>query len=161
VDRLAYHAFRGRAWAKAVPYLRQAGSKALWSSANPEAAEFFGQALSALRHLPETPATLEQAVDIRLTIRDALWALARLPEIEEWLREAEALARALGDRNREGWVACYLCQYAWSAGHLDEALEAGERARSLAESLPNPALDAETSFYVGLVHLALGNAGRA
>jgi tetratricopeptide (TPR) repeat protein len=117
--------------------------------------------LSALRHLSPTPPTLEQAVDIRLTLRDALWALAELPQIHDHLRDAEALAAALEDRRREGWTACYLCQYFWSVVRLDAALEAGERALALAESLPDPALLAETSFYLGLVHLARGDAGRA
>ena len=161
VDRLAYHAFRGEAWDKAVTYLSLAGSRALWSSANSEAAEFFGQVLTALRHLPSTRSTLECAIDIRLNLRDALWALAKLGEIEDHLREAGALAHTLGDRARAGWVACYLCQYLWSVGQLDAALEVGERALGIAESLPNPALHAEASFYVGLVHLALGEARRA
>ncbi len=161
VDRLAHHALRGGVWDKAVAYLRRAGARALTSSANLEAAEFFRQALSALRHLPQTPTTLEQAIDVRLNLRDALWALAQLSQIHDHLREAEALAVTLGDRRREGWIACYLCQYSWSVVDLDAALEAGERALAISESLPDPALRAETSFYLGLVHLARGDAGRA
>jgi tetratricopeptide (TPR) repeat protein len=117
--------------------------------------------LSALRHLPQTPTTLEQAVDVRLNLRDALWALAQLSQIHDHLREAGVLAAALGDRRREGWVACYLCQYFWSVVQLDAAREAGERALRLAESLPHPALYAETSFYLGLVYLARGDVRRA
>jgi tetratricopeptide (TPR) repeat protein len=161
VDHLAHHALRGEVWDAAVVYLRRAGERALRSSANREAAKFFEQGLGALRHLPPTPPRLEQAVDIRLALRDALWALAELPQIHDHLREAEALAAALGDRRREGWIACYLCQYFWSIVRLDAALEAGERALGLAESLPAPALLAETSFYLGLVHLARGDAARA
>jgi class 3 adenylate cyclase/tetratricopeptide (TPR) repeat protein len=161
VDRLARHAFRGEVWDKAVTYLRRAGERALRSSANQEGAEFFEDALSALRHLPETPSALEHAIDIRLNLRDALWALARLVQIQDHLRETERLAEALGDRRRSGWVACYLCQYSWSVVRLDAALEAGERALAIAEGLPNAALHAETSFYLSLVHLALGDAARS
>jgi tetratricopeptide (TPR) repeat protein len=160
-DALAYHAFHGKAWDKAVTYLRNAGDRALRSSSNGEAVEFFGQALSALRNLPESPSTLTQAIDVRLNLRDALWALAKVTQIHEHLREAEVLARGLGDRRREGWIACYLCQHAWSIVNLDSALEAGERALEIARSLPDPALEVETSFYLGLVHLALGAADRA
>jgi transcriptional regulator with AAA-type ATPase domain/tetratricopeptide (TPR) repeat protein len=161
VDRLAHHAFRGKVWDKAVTYLRSAGDRALRSSSNGEAAEFFAQALSALRNLPESPSTLTQAVDVRLNLRDALWTLAKLTEIHDHLRAAESLAQGLGDRRREGWIACYLCQHAWSIVHLDSALEAGERALAIARSLPDRALEVETSFYLGLVHLALGDADRA
>jgi transcriptional regulator with AAA-type ATPase domain/tetratricopeptide (TPR) repeat protein len=161
VDLLAHHAVHGEVWERAVTYLRRAGERALQSSANREASVFLGEALTALRHLPETPLTLGQAVDIRLSLRDALWALAQLPQIQDHLREAEILAETLGDRRRAGWIACYVCQHAWSVVRLDAALEAGERALAIAEDLPNPALRAETGFYLSLVHLALGDAGRA
>jgi tetratricopeptide (TPR) repeat protein len=160
-DALAYHAYRGKVWDKAVTYLRNAGDRALRSSSNKEAADFFAQALNALRNLPETPSTLTQAVDIRLNLRDALWALADLTQIHDHLCEAEAIAKGLGDRRREGWIACYLCQHAWSIVDLDSALEAGETALAIAKSLPDPALEVETSFYLGLVYLALGDADRA
>jgi tetratricopeptide (TPR) repeat protein len=161
VDRLAHHAFRGGVWDRAITYLRRAGERALASSANREAVEFFGQTLRALGHLPQSPSTLEQAIDVRLNLRDALWALAKLSEIHDNLRQAEVLAGALGDRRREGWIACYLCQYAWAVVGLDAALEAGEQALVIADSLPDPALRAETSFYLGLVYLARGDVSRA
>jgi DNA-binding NtrC family response regulator/tetratricopeptide (TPR) repeat protein len=161
LDRLAHHAVRGGVWEKAVPYLRRAGQRALMSSANREAAEFFRQALNALGQLPQTPAILQQAIDVRLSLRDALWVLAELSELQRHLRAAETLAVSLGDRRREGRIACYLCQYSWAVVALDAALEAGERALAIAESLPDPALREETSFYLGLVHLARGDARRA
>jgi transcriptional regulator with AAA-type ATPase domain/tetratricopeptide (TPR) repeat protein len=161
VDRLAHHAFRGEDWEKSIGYLRRAGERALASSANREATEFFGQALQALSHLPQTPSTLEQAIDVRLNLRDALWALAEVSKIQHHLRETEILGRALGDRRREGWIACYLCQYSWAVVDLDAALDTGERALAIADSLPDRALRAETSFYLGLVYLARGDASRA
>jgi len=158
LDRLAYHAVRGGTWEKAMPYLRRAGERALMSSANREAAEFFKQALNALGQLPQTAVVLEQTIDVRLNLRDALWVLAELSELQRHLRSAEALAVSLGDRRREGWVACYSCQYSWAVVDLDAALEAGERALAISQSLPDPALREETSFHLGLVHLARGDA---
>jgi class 3 adenylate cyclase len=52
VERLAYHAVRAEAWEKAITCLRQAGDKAMLRSAYRAAAEYFEQALDALRHLP-------------------------------------------------------------------------------------------------------------
>jgi tetratricopeptide (TPR) repeat protein len=161
VDRLAHHAFRGGVWEKAVTYLGRAGERAMASSANREAAEFFGQALQVLRQLPQIPTTLEQTIDVRLNLRDALWALAELAKLQDDLREAAVLAGTLQDRRREGWIACYLCQYSWAVVDLDAALEAGEEALAIADSLPDPALRAETSFYLGLVYLARGDVSRA
>jgi transcriptional regulator with AAA-type ATPase domain/tetratricopeptide (TPR) repeat protein len=161
LNRLAHHAVHGGVWERAVPYLRRAGERALMSSANREAAEFFRQALNALEQLPQTPAILERAIDVRLNLRDALWVLAELSELQRHLRSAEALAVSLGDRRREGWVACYSCQYSWAVVALDAALEAGERALAISQSLPDPALREETSFHLGLVHLARGDVRRA
>src|SRR6185437_13586740 len=62
-ERLGEHALR---------YARQAGLKGVSRSANREAVTFFEQALSALEHLPESRSTLEQAIDLRLDMRQAL-----------------------------------------------------------------------------------------
>ena len=59
VERLARHAWQGEVWEKAVVYLRQAGTKAIASSANREAVAHGERALVALQHLPECRDTLE------------------------------------------------------------------------------------------------------
>jgi len=108
VERLAHHAVRGDLWEKAVTYLRQAGAKALTRSANREAAAYLEQAVTALTHLPETRETREQAIDVRFDLRDAFVPLAEFSRIEAYLREAEALATALDDQRRLGWVSVYI-----------------------------------------------------
>jgi predicted ATPase len=108
VERLAHHAFRGDLWEKAVTYLRQAGAKALARSANQEAAAYLEHALTALTHLPETREKREQAIDVRFDLRDAFVPLAEFSRIEAYLREAEALATALYDQRRLGWVSVYI-----------------------------------------------------
>ena len=75
VERLAHHAVRAEAWDPAVGYLRQAGLKAAGRSAYRQAAAAFEEALVALGHLPETPITLEAAVDLRIDLRDVLTPL--------------------------------------------------------------------------------------
>ena len=75
IERLAHHALRGEVWAKALVYFRQAGEKAMARSAHSLAVGYFEQALSALPHLPETRDTLEQAIDLRLSLRSALFTL--------------------------------------------------------------------------------------
>src|SRR6185312_6397012 len=90
-ERLAYHALRGDLWEEALLYARQAGVKAAARSAHREAAASFGQALLALRHLPETSERLQQAIDIRLEIRSALYPLGEFELIVARLREAETI----------------------------------------------------------------------
>ena len=77
VDRLAHHALRGEVWDKALTYFRQAGARAMARSANQEATACFEQALVALQHLPESPDTLAQAIDLRLELRNALLGVWR------------------------------------------------------------------------------------
>ena len=72
VERLAHHALRGEVWEKALVYCRQAGEKALARSARREVVGYFESALSVLPHLPETRATHELAIDLRLALRTAL-----------------------------------------------------------------------------------------
>jgi class 3 adenylate cyclase len=75
VERLAHHAIRGEAWDKALAYNRQAGARVAARSAYREAVAYFEQALAALEHLPERHATLEQAIDLRLDLRNVLFPL--------------------------------------------------------------------------------------
>ena len=114
VDRLAHHALRGEVWDKALMYFRQAGARAMARSANQEAAVCYEQALMALQHLPESPDTLAQAIDLRLELRNALVAFGDLDRILTYLREAETFAETLGDHRRLGWVLARLAQYFWA-----------------------------------------------
>src|SRR5499427_186165 len=157
LGRLAHHAFHGEQWSKAVEHLRRAGRRALFASANGEAVEIFDQALRALRHFPETPTTLQQALALRLTLRDALWSLGQTGRIREQLVEAETLAQRIGDQRGLGRVACYLSHYFWVVGELDAAMEASQRALTIASAIGDGLLAAETELYQGVVFTAQGD----
>src|SRR6185295_9151495 len=135
VERLAHHAVRAEGWEKALTYLRQAGAKALARSANREAVSCFEQALTALRHLPETRQTLEQSIDLRFDLRTSLFPLGEFERIFGCLREAEGLSRTLADQRRIGQLSVYLCHNLWITGHATEALAFGRNAQIIAESL--------------------------
>jgi class 3 adenylate cyclase len=105
VERLAQHALRGEVWEKALTYGRQAGDKAQARSAYREAVVGYEQALAALAHLPDSRATTEQAIDLRLGLRTMLNTLGEVPErMLDHLRRAEVLAQTLGDQLRLGRV---------------------------------------------------------
>ena len=133
VDQLAHHAFRGEVWDKALVYCRQAGAKAFGRSAHRAAVEWFEQALGAIKHLPESPETIGQAIDLRLDLRYALSPLGEYDRMLALLREAEVLAGALGDHRRRGLVSAFLTNFFTLRGNFDLAIEHGRDALAAAE----------------------------
>ncbi|MBI3456776.1 MAG: AAA family ATPase [Candidatus Rokubacteria bacterium] len=158
VERLAHHAFRGEAWDKAFAYLRQAGAKAFGHSAYREAAPSFEQALVALGHLPESRETIEQAFDLRIDLRRALFPLGEPDRIFDCLREAEVLAETLGDQRRLAWAVMFIGNCFWWTGQPRRALAAAERARPSFEGLGDLGYP---GFGIGQACHALGDYRRA
>jgi class 3 adenylate cyclase/tetratricopeptide (TPR) repeat protein len=155
-EPLAHHAFRAESWGKAVTYLRESGAKALARSAHRESAAHLEQALLCLQHLPQTRERLEQAIDIRFDLRNALLPLAQFDRIHGYLREAESLARKLDDRRRLGWLLTYMCHYLWMTGRSTEARGFGQDAEGIAETLGDFRLTVVVSFYLALASFAGG-----
>jgi class 3 adenylate cyclase/tetratricopeptide (TPR) repeat protein len=157
VERLAYHALRGEMWDKAVVYFQQAGEKAMARSAHREAVAYFEQALSALPHLPEQRDTCEQAIDLRLALRSALWPSSDFGRILAYLREAEALAAALDDPRRLGQVSCFLSVHFRRMGAYDQAIAAAQRALALATANGEVVLHARANRFLGAAYWGQGN----
>jgi class 3 adenylate cyclase/tetratricopeptide (TPR) repeat protein len=157
VERLAHHALRGEAWSKALVYCQQAGMKVLARSAHREAATYFEQALSALSHLPECRDTQEQAIDLRLHLRTALYPLGEFARMFDSLRVATADAEALNEPRRLGWASCHMTNYLWLVGEPTRALAWGQRALALATALQEVALQVETTFRLGQCYMSLGD----
>src|SRR5262249_2675804 len=99
-----------------------------------EAAVSFEQALAALAQLPESRDTIEQAIDLRCDLRNVLLPLDAHASVFDHLHVAEALADRLGDDQRRGRIACYLCISFTATGEHDRAIVAGQRALALAAS---------------------------
>ena len=160
IDRLAYHALAGEVWDKAVRYCREAGAKAAGRSAYREAVTCFEQALAALTHLPETVQTIEQAIDLRLDLRNSLTPLGELPRIFDHLCKAEALADRIGDQRRIGWISAFLTFHFWLSSDLDRAVEAGHRALAVAQAHSDFTLQVVTNLRLGQAYL-VGDYARA
>jgi tetratricopeptide (TPR) repeat protein len=164
VDRLAYHALRGEVWDKALVYCRQAGEKAITRSAHREAVAFFEQELRAIPHVPETHDIREQAIDLRLTLRVALYASRDSGRILACLREAEALAEALDDPHRLAQVSLFLSRHYMPARDGDpihQAIAAAQRALALATASGEVVLQALANHYLALGYASQGNYRRA
>jgi tetratricopeptide (TPR) repeat protein len=154
---LAHHFSQGERWDKAVVYCRQAGEKALARSAHREAVESFEQALRALAHLPETRATREQAIDLRLALRSALRPLGDFGRMLTALREAESLALALDDAHRLGQVSLFLSIHFYYMSAPDHAITSAQRALALGTASGDAVLYALANNYLGLAYLGQGD----
>jgi tetratricopeptide (TPR) repeat protein len=161
VDRLAHHALRGEVWDKAVAYCRQAGARAMTQSAYHEATTSFEQALEALQRLPEGHDTQAQAIDLRLDLRNALWPLGEFGRISIALQDAKALAEALGDHHRLGWIAAYLLAHFVVVCDPDHALAAGQRALAIAADLGEVGLTVVAQLNLGNAYRNMGDYCRA
>jgi tetratricopeptide (TPR) repeat protein len=161
VERLAHHAFRGEVWDKAVTYLWQAGNKAAGRSAYREAVPCLKQALEALGHLPQSREMIEQDIDLRFDIRNALFPLGEFDQISDYLREAETLVQPLNDQRRLGWLSVYLANDFGRKADYDRSIESARRAIAIAEDLKDFALPVVANFYLGLSYIARGDYRRA
>jgi class 3 adenylate cyclase/tetratricopeptide (TPR) repeat protein len=161
IERLGQHAFRGEQWGKAASYLRQAGWKAAERTAHREAVSFLEQALKAAEQLADGADKLQQAVDLRIDLRNSLFGLGDLQRVFHYLREAGTLAGALEDQERSCRVASLLTHYFWVTGDHDRAVETGEKAVVIARDLKNANLEFMSRYYLGLAYHGRGHYNRA
>ncbi|MBI2750163.1 MAG: AAA family ATPase [Burkholderiales bacterium] len=161
VERIAHHAFRGEVWDKALTFLRQAGAKAFVRSANREAVAYFEQALAALSHLPETRATIEQAIDLRFDLRASLFALMDLKKAFGYVREAEHLARAIDDQHRLARAFVYTSHHILLSGDAKEARALSQNAHAIAQSLDDLPLRVVAELYSGATCIPVGSLDQA
>jgi class 3 adenylate cyclase/tetratricopeptide (TPR) repeat protein len=156
VERLAHHAVRGEVWDKAVPYLRQAGAKAMSRSAYHEAVTSFEQALEALPHLPDSRSTREQGIDLRLDLRSAFVPFGDFGRILALLHEADTLAMALDDPHRLVLISASMAQYFVYQGNHERAVAAGQRALALATASGEVGIRLTANYYLGGTYSILG-----
>jgi predicted ATPase/class 3 adenylate cyclase len=161
VDQLAYHALRGEVWDKALAYVRQAGQKAVGRSALPQAAEYFEQALAALAHLPDSRPAREQAVDLRLELRSALYPQGEFGRIVERLREAETIAASLDDQGRLARLSAYLASSLNTIGRHALAVEPARRALAIGTDQADLGACVLGDHFLGLAYHALGEYAHA
>jgi class 3 adenylate cyclase/tetratricopeptide (TPR) repeat protein len=161
VERLAHHALRGEVWDKAVTYCQQAGARARDRAAFHEAVASFEQALQALAYLPEDGGTRVRALDLRLALGSSLSPLGEYERHLALLGEADALARALDDRARLGWVLVTMANVLRVTGDHEGAAAASQQALELAAEFGDSALQARATHSLGLAYLAIGDFGRA
>jgi len=161
VERLAYHARMGEVWDRAVTYLREVSTRAAACSAYGESLTSFEEALRALGHLPEDRDAKTQAIDLRLDSRVVLAPLGQYDRILGYMREAEILARELGDRRRLGLVLADMGARLRNVGDHRRAVEASRQALDIARELGDRGLQIEAKYRLAQAHFAGGDLRQA
>src|SRR6185503_3560786 len=161
VELVAYHFGRAQVWAKAAAYLRWSAVKAQARSAHHEALACLEDALQALRHLPQTPETREQEIDVRIELRGSLYPLGEFDKMLAYLREAEAMAGAISDSRRLGLVSIHTAEYFRQTGRFAEARTLAEQALALGDKLQDVPRQSYAGQYFALACNALGDYRRA
>jgi class 3 adenylate cyclase/tetratricopeptide (TPR) repeat protein len=142
---LASHAERGEVWDKAAHYLIGSLSQAIRSSANHEAIALYDRALKVLDRLPPDASTT-LAVDARVHAYSPLLALGEIDRLVAVMSEADALARALGDKRRLAATTSQLAGALWLAGKHEAGLRSAEQAIRLADELDDFVLRLSARF---------------
>ncbi|MDH2384430.1 AAA family ATPase [Bradyrhizobium sp. CER78] len=146
---IAHHFAEAGLAREATDHWIKAGRLAHARWANREAASFFERALRSLETLPETTATMEQAIDLRFDLKTSLLPLGQFGRILGYLREAEALAERLGDAPRLCLASIHMCQTLGFTGNPLDAVKFGRHAHLLADSLGELSLRVAASLFLG------------
>jgi transcriptional regulator with AAA-type ATPase domain/tetratricopeptide (TPR) repeat protein len=157
LEALAHHAFHGEVWDKAVRYLEQAGTRAFARSALREAKAHFERALEALERLPRTRDVVERGLDLRFSLRHALFTLGEYGQIFDRMREVERLAEEVGDERRLAEASYYLATGFYAVADHVAADRHARRGLARAAALGDRMFEVEAAIRLGLVHHGLGD----
>ena len=161
IEKLAHHAVRGERWDDAVTWSRHAAARAAGRSAYAQAAAHLEEALAALDRLPVTRAVTEQAIDIRIELRELLVPLGEPARTLARVEEALPLAASLGDPLRMARVYLSLATGHWALGDAVRGLGYAEQALAAAEEVGDPLLRTRGHFATAVAHHVLGDCRRA
>jgi class 3 adenylate cyclase/tetratricopeptide (TPR) repeat protein len=161
LDQLAHHASRGELWPQAATYNQRVGHRAVARAANEMAVRAFEAALVALGRMEQTRETLARAIDLRLDLRPPLLQLGRLDDVLNISREAERVARELGDEQRLARVYTYLVNYHYLKGETGAALDYAARCLTVGEATGDVVLQGLARQYLGQSYHAQGDYPRA
>jgi hypothetical protein len=92
------------------------------------------------------------AIDLHLAIRDPLFRLGRISDIDDHLRRAEPLLRPLGDTLRLGLLHVLDANALTLRGEYKDALVACNEALRIARAHGDRALEARVQFQLGVAH---------
>jgi predicted ATPase len=155
---LAEHFVRGYDTVRAVRYLHAAGEQAVQRSAHQEALLHLTRGLALLHGLPETPARIQQELDLQLALGPALIATRgqASAEVEQAYVRAQALCHWLGKTPQIFPTLRGLWRCSLNRGALLTARELGEQCLLLAQHTAAPTPHLEAHEALGTVLFFLG-----
>lgn len=156
--QLAHHYYLSNEPGRALPYLAQAGRRALRVRSYAEAREFGLRAIGLLGRFPSL-AGLEQTerVDLNLQLAQAYAFTGALPKALQMLQETERMAEALGDMGRLARIFHRSSQIFWLRGHPDTANDYARRTLRHAEELDDANLRYAALRMLGRAGIALSH----
>jgi predicted ATPase/DNA-binding winged helix-turn-helix (wHTH) protein len=139
---LAMHFASGRDVPRAVRYLQQAAENAAQRHAHHEVVALATKGVELLGILPESPARLQQELDLQVALGPALLATKGYadPDVGRAYARARELCQQIGDTQQLFPVLRGLLVYYQARGQLQTAVQLGEQLLCLAQSQPEPAL---------------------
>lgn len=157
---LAHHFHAAGVWDKTLEYSLAAGDAAQQRYANHSAAQFYEQALEAIRRLPETDAA-RYSCSLYERLGQVYMVLNRKVQAEAAFSQMLEAARATDDRLVEGRALSRLIVAREWLYRFDEARATGEMALVVAEQVGDRRLLALTHRNLGHLHVVHGGLVRA
>ena len=157
---LAHHFAEAAEWVKALDYLCKAAEKATHAFATREALALYQRALEVAEHADPGP-SVEDVIAIHQA-RSALYFL--VSDFDRSRAEAErvaALARQVGDADREGRALAAIGWASMWARDLDGAVEAARRAIEVAEPSGAATPLVRAHLTIGFIRGVTGRLGEA
>ena len=156
---LAMHFERAQDTARAVRYMQQAADNAMQRYACQEASDYLRRGLALLTTLPETPARVQQELDLQLALGRALIATkgSAAPEVEQTYARARTLCAQVGETPQLFQALRGLWSFYFNRGALPVARELGEQLFALAGRAAAPTQLLEAHQALGMTLFFLGD----
>jgi len=158
-EELAHHFSQGEAWEKAFVYLCKSGDKARQVYANHEAIAFYTRAVEVSQRITPNLDTA-QLLPVYEGRGLVLILLTKYDEAIDDLRLMLRLARAMGNRQKEGESLCHLAFAHWLKFSEDQIPFVEQYAQEAMQLLPHTGdqkIQARSLTSLGLVHQVRGN----
>jgi tetratricopeptide (TPR) repeat protein len=122
IEQLAYHAFKGQDWSRALRYHLLTGQQAQKLFANHEAIDHFEKALHAAEHLPPAE-TAEQRQAIHAALGELLTTIGQYEKALSHLKQALDISTERSDLSTRARVCRWLARLYESKGEYDPAFD--------------------------------------
>jgi len=162
-ELLAHHYTEGNLVEQAIHFWQNAGQRAMERSANVEAIGHLSKGLEVLKSLPDTPESIQQELDLQITLGPALMATKGYPapEVKQSYARALELCQQLGETPQLFPALLGLSTFYLIHGEFQTAYELGERLYSLAQNVEDSALLVEAHYVLGTTLFHLGELAQA